>query len=177
MTLTFCPLCAGPLQYRQLEDERYPQPVCTQGGHVVWQNPKPTVSALVLRHHDQDGVLEVLLVQRARPPWEGPWDCPGGFIDPEEHPTDALRRELLEELSIDATIGELVGIYMDRYGEGGESTLNLYYRGVIRTGTPTPGSDVSAAAWFALDALPHPLAFDNNRHALEALRVLLNDQK
>lgn len=173
MILKFCPLCAGPLSLRQLEHERHRQPVCAQCGYIAWQNPKPTVSALLLRRLHRDGPDEVLLVQRALPPRKGTWDCPGGFIDPDEHPAEALRRELQEELNVEATLSGLVGIYMDRYGEDGESTLNIYYRGTICSGTPSPGSDVSSAAWFALDHLPEPLAFDNNHQALEALRSLL----
>ncbi len=144
--------------------------MCTRCGYIIWQNPKPAVSALLLRRLHPEAPDEVLLVRRARPPEQGAWDCPGGFIDPDEHPEEALQRELREELTVEATLNELVGIFMDHYGEGGESTLNIYYRGTIRTGTPTPGSDVSEAAWFRLDRLPDPIAFGNNRRALEALR-------
>lgn len=155
-----------------MKDERHPQPVCTGCGHIEWQNPKPTVSALLTRRRS-DGQIEVLLVRRAGPPREGYWDCPGGFIDPDEHPEDALRRELREELAIDADVLGLIGIFMDRYGDDGESTLNIYYEGSIRVGTPSPRSDVSEAAWFPLDSLPEPLAFENNRQALRTLTGLL----
>ncbi|MDR7495310.1 MAG: NUDIX domain-containing protein [Armatimonadota bacterium] len=166
----FCTQCAGPVEWRRLDDERHPQPVCPRCGHVEWQNPKPTVSALITRY--RTGRVEVLLVRRARPPGRDQWDCPGGFVDPDEHPEAALRREVLEELGVAATVGRLVGIFMDRYGEAGESTLNIYYEASVGTDEVRPGSDVSAAVWFPLDGVPEPLAFDNNRQALEALRAL-----
>jgi 8-oxo-dGTP diphosphatase len=171
--LKYCPQCASPLEERRLPDEQLLQPVCTRCGHVLWQNPKPTASGLITRQQKPPGPVEVLLVRRARPPREGCWDCPGGFVDPDEHPEDALRRELREELGVRATIGPLVGIYMDRYGEEGESTLNIYYRVPTIVGTPTPASDVGTASWFPLDRLPNPLAFGNNRRALHALANLL----
>jgi ADP-ribose pyrophosphatase YjhB (NUDIX family) len=167
--LKYCPQCAGLLEERRLPDEQLLQPVCTRCGHVLWQNPKPTASGLITRRQKRQGPVEVLLVRRAGPPREGCWDCPGGFIDPDEHPEDALRRELREELGVRATIGPLVGIYMDRYGEEGESILNIYYRVPTIFGTPTPASDVGTASWFPLDRLPDPLAFGNNRRALHAL--------
>lgn len=111
----------------------------------------------------------MLLVRRARPPYQDAWDCPGGFIDPGEHPVDALRRELHEELGVEADVGDFFDIFMDRYGPGGESTLNLYFEGSIASGDVQPGSDATEARWFALNSLPTEIAFDNNRRALEAL--------
>jgi 8-oxo-dGTP diphosphatase len=171
--LKFCPQCAGPLEWRRLPDEQHPQPVCTRCGQVLWQNPKPTASGLITRQQTRQGPVEVLLVRRALPPREGCWDCPGGFIDPDEHPEDALRRELREELGVQAEIGPLVGIFMDRYGTNGESTLNIYYHVPAMAGTPTAGSDAEGVSWFALDGLPDQFAFDNNRHALRALAQVL----
>ncbi len=164
----YCPQCGGLLDWRRLQDEQHLQPVCTRCGHVHWQNPKPTVSGLLSRQRAPGGPVEVLLVRRALPPGEGFWDCPGGFIDLDEHPADALRRELREELGVQAEIGPLVGIFMDRYAEDGESTLNIYYQVTAFTGTPTPASDVGAASWCSLAQPPEPFAFENNRRALAA---------
>lgn len=69
-------------------------------------------------------------------------------------------------------IRRFVGIFMDRYGDEGESTLNIYYEAAIRNGTPSPASDVSELGWFLLSHLPEPIAFDNNRQALRALAGL-----
>ncbi len=173
MTPKFCTQCAGPLTWRSLEYERQPQPICSRCGHVEWQNPKPTVSAFLVRCLREDGPYEVLLVRRAVPPREGAWDCPGGFIDVDEHPEAALHRELQEELGVEAKLEGLVGIFVDRYGDNGESTLNIYYRGAINAGALSPASDISDAAWFPLDQLPEPLAFENNRQALQTLKTLL----
>ena len=161
--------CAGALEWRRLEDERHLQPVCAQCGRFSWQNPKPTASGLITRQ--EGGSVDVLLVRRAKEPYLGQWDCPGGFVDPGEHPEQAVRRELLEELGLQVDVTRFVGIFMDDYGPGGESTLNVYYEVVIRSGAITPASDVSEAAWFPLERLPEPIAFENNRQALRALRV------
>jgi 8-oxo-dGTP diphosphatase len=160
------------LEWRRLADERSAQPVCTRCGTILWQNPKPTVSALVTRARPEGGV-EVLLTRRGVPPREGCWDVPGGFIDVDEHPEVALRRELREELGVEIEVRGFVGIFMDRYGEDdGDSTLNIYYEARIVGGAITPASDVVEAAWFALDRPPEPMAFDNGRRGLEVLRFL-----
>ena len=159
----------GPLEWRRLEDERLPQPVCTLCGEVAWQNPKPTASGLITRRR-ADGVVEVLLVRRAKEPYRDQWDCPGGFVDSDEHPEHTVRREMREELGLDVEIVRFVGIFMDEYGDGGESTLNVYYEAVIRGGEISPASDVSEAAWVPLDRLPEPIAFQNSREALRVLK-------
>jgi len=171
VTPKYCTQCAGLLECRRLQDERHLQPVCTRCGHVEWQNPKPAVSALIMRQRDAHGSTEVLLGRRALPPREGYWDSPGGFIDPDEHPEDALRRELREELGVEVEIETLLGIFMDRYGDEGESTLNIYYQTTIASGTPAPASDVAEIRWFLLDELPDAIAFESNRQVLQAMRL------
>ena len=60
----------------------------------------------------------VLLTQRKKGAHlEGLWELPGGKIDPDEDPRDALVRELAEELGIDVTVGAPLEITSWRYPE------------------------------------------------------------
>jgi len=53
---------------------------------------------------EQNG--KILLAKRKKDdPLAGKWEFPGGKIEPEESPEACLRRELREELGIDADIG------------------------------------------------------------------------
>jgi 8-oxo-dGTP diphosphatase len=82
---------------------------------------KRVVAALILK----DGKL--LVCQRTRHqvmPLK--WEFPGGKIEEGEQPRDALRRELEEELGIDATIGIEVARIQHDYKNGGSVELRFY---------------------------------------------------
>jgi 8-oxo-dGTP diphosphatase len=47
--------------------------------------------------------------RRTDPPeLAGGWELPGGKVEPGEHPKDALRREIREELGVEIELGDLV---------------------------------------------------------------------
>jgi 8-oxo-dGTP diphosphatase len=54
------------------------------------------------------------------------WEFPGGKIEEEEQPRDALRRELEEELGIIATIGDEAARIRHEYPNGGMVELRFF---------------------------------------------------
>lgn len=67
-----------------------------------------TVQIVVAGALIRDGRL--LVAQRDRPPrLAGRWELPGGKVAPGESDTDALIRELREELGVEVRVGEQIG--------------------------------------------------------------------
>jgi ADP-ribose pyrophosphatase YjhB (NUDIX family) len=142
---------------------------CPECGFRAYASSKPTASGLVL---GDDG--RILLARRAQEPDRGKWDLPGGFLNEGEEPRDGLRRELMEEASLEVEPLEFFDVVVDRYGEGDDSqwTLNLYWTCRVLRGEPKPADDVAELRWFARDELPPPaeLAFRNNVKVLSRWR-------
>jgi len=80
----------------------------------------------------------------------GFWEFPGGKIEPEEHPKAALKRELMEELGIDAEIGALRFSGVHSYGDTG--ILLMFYEVPYWKGEPKTlhHSDLK---WLSIDKL------------------------
>lgn len=101
-----------------------------QRASAPYSNMKRVVAALIMK----DG--KVLVCQRTRhQTMPLKWEFPGGKIEEGEQPRDALRRELDEELGIDAKIGEEVARIRHEYKSGNAVELRFYavhhYKGEI----------------------------------------------
>ena len=110
---------------------------------------------------------KILACQRTRhQPMPLKWEFPGGKIEEGEQPREALRRELEEELGIEATIGDEVARIQHRYANGGSVELRFFevrkYQGEIENRI------FREIRWVTRQELPE-LDF------LEADRSLVND--
>jgi 8-oxo-dGTP diphosphatase len=84
---------------------------------------RQVVAAIITREPDH----KILICQRKKDqPLPLKWEFPGGKVEPGEEPIAALRRELHEELGIDAEIGEQVTRFQHAYKNGGGVELTFF---------------------------------------------------
>ncbi|MFA7594781.1 MAG: NUDIX domain-containing protein [Novosphingobium sp.] len=119
---------------------------------IWWRWRRPEVLGCGIMLFDARG--QVLLVRHSY--GREHWALPGGAIGRRENPVDAARRELREE----------VGCGADDLVHFGSATRNLHgasnrvemFVGTAKGEPAADGREIVEARFFALDALPEPLA-------------------
>ena len=117
--------------------------------------------------------LELLLVKRANPPFQGHWALPGGFVRKDEDLEQAARRILAEETGVRGVYLEQLYSFgcPDRDPRG--RVISVAYYALIPSDRLElhAATDAEAVAWFALEQLPE-LAFDHREVVAMAHRRL-----
>ena len=122
----------------------------TAGAAVT--GPFVGVSAIVVR----DGA--VLVGRRRGAHGAGTWAFPGGKSDPGEHPSDTVRRELLEETGLAARSVQPVAWTSDVFADADMHFVTLHHL-VDAVGEPAvrEPDKVEVWRWYPWNELPEPL--------------------
>jgi 8-oxo-dGTP diphosphatase len=122
----------------------------------------------------REGSLQVLLVKRGVPPFEGQYAIPGGFIREDESLEEAALRELHEETGVRNVFLEQLFTFGDPKRDPRGRVITAAYYALIASDklSLVAGADAAEAQWFPASSVP-PLAFDHKSildYALERLR-------
>ncbi len=139
--------------------------------------PRPSVTTDIIIFTLRNGDLQVLLIRRKIPPFQGMWAIPGGFVNIDESLEDAALRELEEETGVrDVYLEQLYTFgHPDRDPRGRVITVAYFALIPAPAIGPRAGDDAAEARWWPMYDLP-PLAFDHSdilAYALQRLRYKL----
>jgi 8-oxo-dGTP diphosphatase len=135
--------------------------------------PKLTMTTDIVIFTIRDDRLEILLIERQNPPYQGKWALPGGLVEEDEDLDVCAHRELEEETKVaGVTLEQLHAFGAPNRDPRGRLVTVAYYTLVHPDRLhPEAGSDAANVRWFAVDALP-ALAFDHAKIIALARRRL-----
>lgn len=106
----------------------------------------------------------ILVVRKARGPYKGLYDLPGGGIEFGESPETALQREFIEEAGAQVVVGELAGAFSrvaTFLSDSGTASIELHHIGLLyrvtwarpaaKVKSDPDGRDSLGATWLPLE--------------------------
>jgi 8-oxo-dGTP diphosphatase len=134
--------------------------------------PRCVVGIALLRDGSGHG-REVLMVRASRGMTTGMWNIPGGFVEFNEHPEEALVREGREELGITCEPVRLIGVYSELFAKPGNAHHLYGFMYEARADSmhiQTDPDEIAEVGWFPLKAAAERT---RNPFAQAAFRALL----
>ncbi len=119
-------------------------------------NPSPTVDVIIQRES------RVLMIRRRNDPFKGQLALPGGFVNEGETAEDAMRREAMEETSLEVEPIEILGVYSDPRRDPRKHVMTVVFVGIVVGGSDNAGDDAASIQWVELsDTDRQQIAFDH----------------
>jgi len=121
-----------------------------------YRNPVPTVD-VILQHESK-----VLMIRRKKETFQGRLALPGGFINEGETAEEAVKRETMEETSLQVEPTEILGVYSDPSRDPRGHIMTVVFVGIIVDGSKKAGDDAKEIEWLDLDRIDGTeVAFDH----------------
>jgi ADP-ribose pyrophosphatase YjhB (NUDIX family) len=136
--------------------------VCVDCGHVVYENPKIVVGAVVVAED------RILMCRRAIEPRKGFWTLPAGYMELGETLEEGAAREALEEAEAVIAIDGILGVFsIARIGQ-----VQVIFRARFAASGPPifgPGEESLEVRLFGPNEIPwDDIAFPSVHWALDA---------
>ena len=109
-----------------------------------YRNPTPTVDVILERDSN------VLMVRRKNEPFKDHLSLPGGFVNEGETVEDAMKREAMEETSLEVHPIDILGVYSDPTRDPRKHIVTIAFIGIIVGGRIRAGDDAASIEWIKL---------------------------
>ncbi len=124
-----------------------------------YRNPTPTVDVILERDSN------VLMVRRKKDPFKDYLSLPGGFVNEGETVEDAMKREAMEETSLEVHPIDILGVYSDPTRDPRKHIVTIVFIGIIVGGRIGAGDDAASIEWIKLADFERQqqIAFDHGQ--------------
>jgi 8-oxo-dGTP diphosphatase len=112
-----------------------------------YKNPTPTVDMVLERDS------EILMVKRKKDPFKDHLALPGGFVNEGETIEDAMKREAMEETSLEVHPIDILGVYSDPRRDPRKHIMTVVFVGIIVRGETMAGDDAASIEWIQLGSI------------------------
>lgn len=129
------------------------------------------VVAAIIKAVDENGETIIFATQRGYGDFKGGWEFPGGKIESGETPQEALKREIIEELDTEVSVGELMDTVEYDYPQF-HLSMDCFWCQIVRGNLVL--KEHEAARWLTKDELNNVEWLPADITLIEKIRNLLS---
>ena len=129
------------------------------------------VVAAIIKAVNENGETIIFATQRGYGDFKGGWEFPGGKIESGETPQEALKREIIEELDTEVSVGELMGTVEYDYPQF-HLSMDCFWCQIVRGNLVL--KEHEAARWLTKDELNNVEWLPADITLIEKIRNLLS---
>ena len=129
------------------------------------------VVAAIIKAVNENGETIIFATQRGYGDFKGGWEFPGGKIESGETPQEALKREIIEELDTEVSVGELMDTVEYDYPQF-HLSMDCFWCQIVRGNLVL--KEHEAARWLTKDELNNVEWLPAEITLIEKIRNLLS---
>ena len=129
------------------------------------------VVAAIIKAVNENGETIIFATQRGYGDFKGGWEFPGGKIESGETPQEALKREIIEELDTEVSVGELMDTVEYIYPQF-HLSMDCFWCQIVRGNLVL--KEHEAARWLTKDELNNVEWLPADITLIEKIRNLLS---
>lgn len=129
------------------------------------------VVATIIKAVNENGETIIFATQRGYGDFKGGWEFPGGKIESGETPQEALKREIIEELDTEVSVGELMDTVEYDYPQF-HLSMDCFWCQIVRGNLVL--KEHEAARWLTKDELNNVEWLPADITLIEKIRNLLS---
>ena len=129
------------------------------------------VVAAIIKAVNENGETIIFATQRGYGDFKGGWEFPGGKIESGETPQEALKREIIEELDTEVSVGELMDTVEYDYPQF-HLSMDCFWCQIVRGNLVL--KEHEAARWLTKDELNNVEWLPEDITLIEKIRNLLS---